>query len=638
MNRERAAHWVKQNHQERMPSRMVAFDTESRSTYDSDVESQVWRLGAAIRWRTDLKTGDHSQGKTFGCPLELWRWVSDYCRPGTRTVVWCHNLGYDSRVSQVFTILPQLGFHLEWCNLDRNVSSMTWRSDHGTLVFADTWTWMPIKLEHIAPQVGLVKYEMPLASDNDPKWGRYCMRDAEIVYHVVSRLVTYIKEQGLGNWQPTGAGMAMATWRHKFLHHQILVHDDYDILAAERSAMYTGRAEAWRHGKLHGDKWTEVDLRNAYVTIASECKLPRKLHMSTGAISLSQYRELRNRFGLLCYCSVSAETPILPYRSDNGILWPVGRFEGWYWDTEIECALRYGADIKIKRTYVYVEDYILKDWADWVLSILRETDDTTDPVVKTWVKHCARALIGRISLRTPSWQPFGDNPEGITGITYVTMPEENLSTRLLHVGQDTLIETHRIEGKDSLPQVTGKIMAECRVRLWEAMNAAGMDHLAHVDTDSVLVNSAGYDNLRTHAGDLFHHYWTTKGTYTALEIWGPRAYRRDKQRVTAGIPGKAEEQKDGSLTGERWASLSKDLNDHEGGTVTIRQAVWHIRKTDPRRRDVPGVGGGTRPYVVAGSEVVSDEPESDAGESATGGFGVSSATSPSSMVAVGDGS
>jgi len=39
-------------------------------------------------------------------------------------------------------------------------------------------------------------------------------------------------------------------------------------------------------------------------------------------------------------------------------------------------------------------------------------------------------------------------------------------------------------------------MAECRVRLHWAMRAAGYENLAHVDTDSVLVNKQGLINLR----------------------------------------------------------------------------------------------------------------------------------------------
>lgn len=609
----RPPHWIKHNQQERMPPRMVAFDTESRSEYGKDVESQSWRLASAIRWRNDLATGDHVEASIFYDPKDLWLWVSSYCRPGTRTVVWCHNLGYDARISQAFTILPMLGYRLEWCNLDRNVSSMTWRSDHGTLVFADTWTWIPMKLEVIAPLAGTVKYVMPEGGDPDGMWETYCMRDTEVVYRVVSRLCNYVSRNHLGNWQPTGAGMAMATWRHKFLHHKIFVHDNESALQAERAAMYTGRAEAWRHGKLGIGLWTEVDLKNAYINIAASTALPRKLHMSTNSLSRKQYDDLRGRFAVLGYCDVRTDNPVIPVRNNGHILWPVGDFSGWYWDTEIDAALRYGADVKIRKSHVYVKDMILSEWANWVLSIVQNKDDETDPVVKTWIKHCGRALIGRIALRTPTWEPWGNNPEGMTGITHVTFPDTGTTCRLLHIGQDTLIEKQRIEGKDSLPQITGYIMARCRDILWDGMNAAGLENIAHVDTDSVLVNRAGLANLKSHYGDRYAAMWTEKGSYKRLEVWGPRAYRRDGTRVTAGVPLRATEGEDGVIRGEQWLSLSHDLERHEGVTVTIRPARWEIKKTDPRRRDSPGAGTATEAYTVASSSSTSDSPVPDAG-------------------------
>jgi hypothetical protein len=595
---ERRSHWVQHNHQERMPPRMIAFDTEGTASDENGVESQTWKLATAIRWRTDLKTGDKAEAMAFRNPHDFWTWVSEYCRENTRTVVWCHNLGYDARISQVFTVLPALGFRLEWCNLDRNVSSMTWRSDHGTLVFADTWTWLPLPLHVIAPAVGLVKFDMP-PGDADPRaWNTYCMRDTEIVYNVVRRLMTFIKTEGLGNWQPTGAGMSMATWRHKFLTDKILVHDDQDAIDAERSAMYTGRAEAWKHGKLPSGLWTEVDLRNAYLTIASECTLPRKLHMSTGCLNTSQYAQLCARFAILAYARITTETPALPVRDTSKIIWPVGAFEGWYWDTELDSAVRSGAKVTILRSHVYTKAPLLKGWAEWVLGILRADNDDTDPVVRTWIKHCSRALIGRLALRTPSWQPWGGNPEGITGITTMIDAATKEQHRMLHVGEDTLLETGRTESRNSLPQVTGWIMAECRVRLWEAMNHAGLENIAHVDTDSVLVSNVGLRNLRDHYGSEFGDRWTLKGTYSRLEVLGPRTYFRDKQRVAAGIPSKAEQQPDGSITGERWASLAADMNVKLGTTVTIQPAVWHMKRTDPRRQSAAGTGHETVPYQV----------------------------------------
>src|SRR6266481_4875438 len=91
----RAAHWIPENHQCRIPKRWVVFDTESRSRRHGKMEVQTWRLGAGIRWRHGLKKGDQAEASLFDTALQLWTWISSYCRKGERTIVMAHNLGHD---------------------------------------------------------------------------------------------------------------------------------------------------------------------------------------------------------------------------------------------------------------------------------------------------------------------------------------------------------------------------------------------------------------------------------------------------------------------------------------------------------------------------------------------------------------
>lgn len=594
----RTAHWIKPNHQERIPPRMVALDTESKSLTIGDFETQEWRNGAAIRWRTDLKSGDMAEASVFRSPETMWTWISEYTRKESRTVVWAHNLSHDVRISKALTILPSLGYTLEWCNLDQSVSAMVWRSDHGTIVMADTWTWLPVPLSQMGECTGLDKFPMPPGNSEESKWDVYCLRDAQIVYRAASQLVNYIRANHLGNWQPTGAGMAYSTWRHKYMQHKILVHDDKDALEAERKAMHTGRAEAWKHGKFQGHPWTEVDLRNAYITIAAECELPRKLRYHTGSVSYAQFQRLRVRNAVLCRCDIRTDSPSVPVKTENGFLWPVGQFETWLWDTEVDCAVRYGANVHIREAYVYDKAPILQAWATWILSVLRDRESEIPPVVRTWLKHCSRALIGRLSLRTRSWEYFGTNPDGYTGITHIKDLTTGITKRLMHVGEQTLVETDPEESKDSVPMITGWIMSECRVRLWDAMNAAGLENIAHVDTDSVLVSREGLARLQAAYQDRWDAMWSVKGSWRTIDLVGPRHYYRGHERVMAGIPAKAEELARGTFRGERWASLATDLEARGDGVVTTYRETWTHKNRDPRRRDAPGVTGDTEAYSV----------------------------------------
>lgn len=595
----RATHWVKPNHQTRIPKRWVSFDTESRTEQGEGEEIQRWASGAAVRWRTDLKTGDHAERVTFDDPQALWSWVDAHCTAGVRTIAIAHNLGYDVRISRVFEILPRLGFTLEWCNLDRNVSAMTWRSDHGTLVLCDLFTWIPKSLRDIGHLVDLPKLDMPKATASREAWDTYCMRDADIVYRAVTQLVDYVAVNELGNWQPTGAGMAYSTWRHKFMSHKVLVHDNQDVLNAERAAMHTGRAEAWRHGIVDDGPFHEVDLRSAYTHIAAECELPTKYKFSCGPISQSQYEKLSQTYRMVCKVRVTTRVPVVPFDNGERHLWPVGTFTTWLWDVEINEALAEGADISWERVHVYTKAPILRDWAQWVLAVMRGDDKTAAPIVRAWTKHCGRALIGRLSLRVPSWEPYGANPYGIPGISHDVDYVTGKVTRMMHVGDKTFYEAARTEGHDSLPQITGWIMAECRVRLWQAMRAAGLHNIAHVDTDSVLVNADGLSAMRDTYSGSFNQLWQIKATWQALLIYGPRNLRAGRERKLAGVPKTAKETEPNVFVGERWRGLAADMMLGRADAVTVVPGEWRVNTEDPRRLSAAGTGGRTVAITVS---------------------------------------
>jgi len=589
----RAAHWVKNNHQSRIPKRWIAFDTESWTEKGENEEIQHWRSGAAVRWRTDLKTGIAKESALFTSPEEYWTWVSEYCKPGYRTVAVAHGLGYDIRISRAFDILPSLGFTLDWCNLDRNVSAMTWRSNHGTLIVCDLFTYLPMPLHKVGELLSLPKLRMPSVQASQEHWDEYCSRDADIVFRAVHDLVGYIHSSDLGNWQPTGAGMAYSTWRHKFMTHKVLVHDEPEVLRAERDAMHTGRAEAWRHGVVSDGPWFEVDLRAAYTRIAQDSELPAKYKFSCGSISQAQYEELTRTFRVLSEVRVTTDVPVVPFDNGERTLWPVGTFTTRLWDVEINEALAEGASVRFLRSHVYTKAPLLRDWATWVLGVMGGGDINAPKVVEAWAKHCGRALIGRLSLRVPSWEAFGANPMDGAGISYDVDYVTGNVRRMMHVGNKTFVETSRSEGRDSLPQITGAIVAECRVRLWQAMRSAGFENLAHVDTDSVLVNRAGLGNLRATYSGSFNVLWQVKGTWQALTVYGPRNIRAGRDRKVSGVPKGAVEVEPNVFTGEQWRGLAADMVAGRAGAVTVHPGHWVLNASDPRRLSAAGNGGRT---------------------------------------------
>src|SRR5215831_2154108 len=339
---ERVAHWIRVNHVERIPHRWVVADSEARRQATADGEEQLLRCAVAVRWSDDPRHPWPDDWDEFTDPGDFWAWVTEHCRKGARTIVWFHNASYDLRTLAAFTVLPALGWDLEWCNLDRDVSVASWRGVAGTLVICDTYTWLAKPLEAVSGMVGVPKPRLPRDTDSDAAWLARCRADVEITAQAVRELLAFVRAEHLGNWQPSGAGMGYATWRHRFLSHKVLVHNDAPSLAAEREAMHTGRAEAWWHGPAKGGPFTEWDCHMSYPRIARECEVPVKLFWRDGPVSWKVHQWAREHWLTMCRVYVRTEAPVVPASHDGRIIWPVGEFTTIVWQPELDLILETG--------------------------------------------------------------------------------------------------------------------------------------------------------------------------------------------------------------------------------------------------------------------------------------------------------
>lgn len=125
-----------------------------------------------------------------------------------------------------------------------------------------------------------------------------------------------------------------------------------------------------------------------------------------------------------------------------------------------------------------------------------------------------------------------------------------------------------------------------------------MDNIAHVDTDSCLVNSIGLANLRTAYSGQFNAMWQIKATWQTLLVYGPRNLRAGRERKVAGVSKKAVETSPNVFDGERWRGLAADMMLGRADSVTVIPAHWEVNTEDPRRRSAGGTGGRTVAIAV----------------------------------------
>lgn len=587
-------YWIPENRSTRLPRTHICLDSEAVIEKSDHGETHTFRCAVTSIDRRGHKDDEwrvHSI-RTHPDTRSLWEWVTVEAKPKERTVLVAHNLGYDLRITEAFSVLPDLGWQLGHFSLAPGATWLQWRRESSTLVMVDSMTWLPTSLQNLGIAVGRNKRPLPGRECASEVWIDRCVQDVEILRESWLRIIDWLKSEDLGNFRPTGAGQSWSAWRHKLMTHKVLVHDDEEVRAVERRAGWSGRAEAWRFGRQTAGPFTEWDFSCAYARIAQRCEVPVRLVGEMGNASLAKVRRASERYAVLLECRVETASPTVPADLEGRIVWPVGSFSTSLWENELQLALSHGARVEVGRAWVYERQPALAKWADWVLGLIEAKPGDIDPIVRTVAKHWARALIGRFGTRYPQWEPAGDARSDGASLLEGVHAGSGYRSQELEVGGRLWLSGPMVDHRLAAPQVMSWIVSQCRVDLWGAMNAAGLDHLLYVDTDSLIVDvhgdrhlaAAGIDGLRRKAR---HH---------SLEIVGTRRLIEDRQLKAAGVPRDARRVSSRVWSGESWESLQGALKRSGTGSVRVVERRVRLVDRDARRKRLPD--GGSEPWRV----------------------------------------
>lgn len=606
-------HWIRPNEASRLPRRHIVFDCEARRDRTGGGEVQSWLCAVA--------SFDHQHDKSrkpaptewgrFDIPEALWAWVDDRTRPRYRTVVVAHNLAYDLRISRALSILPERGWALRGIRIDGDGSWATWRRADRNLTMVDTLSWFPTSLANVGRAVGIDKPRLPDTSTLTPKVWERCETDVRILRAAWLRTLGWLEAEDMGNWRISGAGQAWAAWRHRWYTHKVLIRSDAAHRVTERESIWTGRTEAWRWGQLKGGPFTEWDFAHAYASICRDHDLPRGYRGRVSRPSLRTFRSAVRHYAVLARVTVTTDTPTLPARSPEGICWPVGRFSTVVWGDELAAALDDGADVTFDELWTYDRAPVLRAWGEWVCDLLDRPRDEVDPVVRLVVKHWSRALVGRTGMRWSSWTPYGRAPSSDVVLRRLVGPAAGESSRLLQLGRDLYVNGVQADGADACPMILAAVAGLTRMRLWSAMQAAGLEHVAYVDTDGLLVDAEGSRALeRASIVDL-----RAKAVHRSATVLGPRQLVLGATLRAAGVRAAAVRVGRQRWAMDVWRQLSTSLSAGEADRVRVSPRTVSLVGTDHRRDHQ---ARGLTAARVAGPEWPLCAPEAPASAVVTG--------------------
>ncbi|KKM21055.1 hypothetical protein LCGC14_1639330, partial [marine sediment metagenome] len=160
--------------------------------------------------------------------------------------------------------------------------------------------------------------------------------------------------------------------------------------------------------------------------------------------------------------------------------------------------------------------------------------------------------------------------------------------------------TGTVESFNSFPAISSQVTAYARMYLYKLMNIVQSGNYFYCDTDSLIINSKGLDNLYSLLHDTKLGYLKIEETTSFINIRGLKDYSTSNKNVLKGIRKSAIQIAPMVFQQERWPSFKGLLRTDDVNTYTIST----VTKTLSREYTKGYVDGNgiVQPFVLSESD------------------------------------
>lgn len=605
MNRAPRVHYLRSNKGERSPHRLLVIDTESRVIPDGEREVHVLRC-----WTARLVTRHGRQGKgprevcaegtEAGPLLDL---IEGAARTTETLWTFTHNLSFDMVLTRAPLAMLDHGWELGRHNLASDAPWALLRRSNKSVRWADSWSWLPVGVATLGEALGQRKPDLPHDDDPLETWLARCRADCAITAQAIEGLMDEWDDRKLGWWSITGPATAWNSMLHMApeptrRHHSgpreqaeegaagparkgPVIDPDADGRAFERTALYSGRRDVWRRGKLEGGPFVDLDFRSAHLAICAHMLLPAKRSAHFESLSLDDWHLTAKETDVIAEAVVTPRTPRYPLRWKGQVLHPVGRFRTTLAGPEIREALARGELESVGPGYSYRLSPHMRTWASWAWAVLHGDAAGVDPLLRIFIKGASRSVPGRWGMLIARELRKGTTP--LTGWSMEPLMVGSPPRRgaIIRINGEWTEQVKDEEGDDSFPAVLAFIQSWARLLVGRAIDRLGEDSILQCNTDSMLVPAArlvelGNEELaqagqRPDEGDpLGVGVWSLSRSTLPLEarvkrtaervvIRSPQHLRLDEERRYAGVPRDATEFEPEAFRFWTWPKLAGQL-------------------------------------------------------------------------------
>lgn len=605
------------------PSNLLFFDTETRDNKAKhrayEQKHTLW-FGCCLAYRYVEGVRTRIDSTTFRKISDYWDFVLGRFDKKRPLNIYCHNAAFDLTIIDFWRTCEKEGWEIDFAVLESPPVIISVTTPYGRINVIDTINYFKVPLKTLGESVGLPKIEIDIEDATYEEALPYCKRDVDIIATAIDRLINFVRNERLGKLGPTVASLALSAFRHRFMSHDIFIHDRERVLKLERDSYHGGMVNCLFVGKVRNTQVFKLDVNSLYPTVMRN-KYPTKLLYGLTEPSISFVKSEMRKRGCIADVSLSTKTNTYPIVENKELIFATGVFRCPLCGPELAKALEAGDVKRIHYAAFYEMHPIFKDYVDFFWEKRSDYKQSGDIAGSTFCKYLLNSLYGKFAQGHYEWATFNfSNTERVFNSLGITMPgcyetRDNLPSipngqiKWCPIGSNETIKLRKVGTLEQIQQRSGwhpesfvgiasYVTSYARRYLMDLLAIAGPHNCYYYDTDSLFVNAKGKRNLErvgkcseTQLGGL-----KLEGSENSPTFLAPKDYLFGHDICLKGIRKNATRLPSGGFRQLQFEGLPSIIKRGYKPFITIRSVVKTV--THKYKKGIVNPDGWTRPFCL----------------------------------------
>jgi hypothetical protein len=394
----------------------------------------------------------------------------------------------------------------------------------------------------------------------------------------------------------TAGSTAMAAFLLGHYNTKIYIHNNEQAIRLERDSYKGGRVECFFLGELNNATYYFLDVNSLYPFVMRNNMFPVKYKKIHHKVGLSSFKRYLSSQSITARVLIDTDEPVYAVRRERTIF-PVGRFWTVLTTPELKYAIAKGHIKQVTDCVVYEQENVFKSFIDKFYNMRLMFKSKGNREYEQFCKYIMNKLYGKFGQKGENWQKIGDCPGEPDREELVFNMNGKRVTKIRYLLGQLFTMTGVGECFDSFPAISAHVTGYARIYLWSLMQQAGWGNYFYCDTDSLIVNTAGLDNLLDTMSPVKLGHLKIDQTINSVTIRGLKDYSTIAKTVTKGIRKNAVKLSDGVYSQEKWPSFRGLLRSGKPEDYVVETVTKHLTREYYKGTVTPS--GVVLPYVFA---------------------------------------